>query len=77
MISILSKSRALLSNKYSQYKNMIVKIGYKCIVIDIQKSITWKYSRLRKNLHRNIDYSIIYSIKIIYNHENGISILTN
>ena len=41
---IIKKAHSLLSNKYLQYKNMIVGIGDKCIVIDIQKSITWKYS---------------------------------
>ena len=41
---IIEKAHFLLSNKYLQYKNMIVEIGDKCIVIDIQKSITWKYS---------------------------------
>ena len=43
-IDTIEKAHFLLSNKYLQYKNMIVKIGDKCIVIDIQKSITWKYS---------------------------------
>ena len=41
---IIKKAHSLLSNKYLQYKNMIVGIGDKCIVIDIQKSIAWKYS---------------------------------
>ena len=41
---IIEKAHFLLSNKYLQYKNMIVEIGDKCIVIDIQKAITWKYS---------------------------------
>jgi general stress protein 26 len=41
---IIEKAHFLLSEKYSQYKNMVVEIGDKCIVIDIQKAITWKYS---------------------------------
>ncbi len=40
----INKAHSLLSNKYIQYKNMIVGIGDKCIVINIQKYITWKYS---------------------------------
>jgi PPOX class probable F420-dependent enzyme len=40
----IEKAHYLLSNKYIQYKNKIVGIGDKCIVIDIQKTITWKYS---------------------------------
>jgi coenzyme F420-0:L-glutamate ligase / coenzyme F420-1:gamma-L-glutamate ligase len=40
----MNKVHFLLSDKYLQYKNTIVGIGDKCIVIDIQKSITWKYS---------------------------------
>ena len=42
--NIIEKAHFLLSNKYLQYRNMIVEIGDKCIVIDIQKTITWKYS---------------------------------
>jgi PPOX class probable F420-dependent enzyme len=41
---IIEKAHFLLSNKYLQYRNMIIQIGDKCIVIDIQKAITWKYS---------------------------------
>ena len=41
---IIEKAHFLLSNKYLQYRNMIVEIGDKCIVIEIQKVITWKYS---------------------------------
>jgi len=41
---IIEKAHFLLSNKYLQYRNMIVEIGDKCIVIDIQKAIKWKYS---------------------------------
>ncbi len=40
----IEKAHSLLSNKYFQYKNKIVGIGNNCIVIDIQKTITWKYS---------------------------------
>jgi PPOX class probable F420-dependent enzyme len=43
-IDTIQKAHFLLSNKYLQYKNMIVEIGDKCIIIDIQKSVTWKYS---------------------------------
>ena len=43
-IDTIKKAHFLLSNKYLQYKNRIVEIGDKCIVIDILKSITWKYS---------------------------------
>ena len=40
----VKKAHSLLSDKYIQYKKMIVGIGDKCIVIDIYKAITWKYS---------------------------------
>ena len=43
-IDTIKKAHSLLFNKYLQYKNRIVEIGDKCIVIDILKSITWKYS---------------------------------
>jgi len=43
-IDTINKAHSLLSNKYLQYKNRILEIGDKCIVIDILKSITWKYS---------------------------------
>ena len=43
-IDTVKKAHSLLFNKYLQYKNRIVEIGDKCIVIDILKSITWKYS---------------------------------
>jgi len=43
-IDTIEKAHFLLSNKYLQYRNMIIQIGDKCIVIDIQKAITWKYS---------------------------------
>ena len=43
-INTIKKAHSLLSNKYLQYRNMIVEIGDKCIVIEIQKAITWKYS---------------------------------
>ena len=36
---IIEKTHFLLSNKYLQYRNMIVEIGDTCIVIDIQKTI--------------------------------------
>lgn len=41
---IINKAHSLLSDKYFQYKKAIVGMGDKCIVIDIQKIITWKYS---------------------------------
>jgi PPOX class probable F420-dependent enzyme len=34
----------LLSEKYLQFKKIVVGIGDICIVIDIQKVISWKYS---------------------------------
>jgi hypothetical protein len=34
----------LLSEKYLQFKKIVVGIGDSCIVIDIQKAISWKYS---------------------------------
>ena len=40
----INKDHALLSDKYLQYKNTIIGMGEKCIVINIQKSILWKYS---------------------------------
>ena len=40
----IKQAHSLLSDKYLQYKNTIVGMGDKCIVIDIQKAITWKYS---------------------------------
>ncbi|HEY6588374.1 MAG TPA: pyridoxamine 5'-phosphate oxidase family protein [Nitrososphaeraceae archaeon] len=43
-IDTVKKAHSLLFHKYLQYKNRIVEIGDKCIVIDILKSITWKYS---------------------------------
>ena len=39
----IKQAHSLLSDKYLQYKNTIVGMGDKCIVIDIQKDITWKY----------------------------------
>jgi PPOX class probable F420-dependent enzyme len=44
----IKKAHFLLSEKYAQYKNMIVGIGDNCIVIDIQKSISWKYINYEK-----------------------------
>jgi PPOX class probable F420-dependent enzyme len=40
----IQKAHSLLSEKYFQYKK-IVDMGDICIVIDIQKEITWKYSK--------------------------------
>ena len=34
----------LLSEKYLQFKKIVVGIGNSCIVINIQKAISWKYS---------------------------------
>ena len=34
----------LLSEKYLQFKKLVVGIGDICIVIDIQKAISWKFS---------------------------------
>jgi PPOX class probable F420-dependent enzyme len=42
-IDTIKKTHFLLSEKYSQYKKM-VGMGHSCIVIDIQKVISWKYS---------------------------------
>jgi PPOX class probable F420-dependent enzyme len=39
----IKKAHFLLSEKYSQYKNQVVEMGDTCIVIDIQKTIIWKY----------------------------------
>ena len=36
-IDIIENAHFLLSNKYLQYRNMIVELGDKCIVIDIKK----------------------------------------
>ena len=47
-IDIIEKAHFLLSNKYLQYRNMIVELGDKCIVIDIKKTIIWKYSNKKK-----------------------------
>ena len=43
-IDIIKKAHFLSSEKYLQCKNTIVGIGDERIVIDIQKTITWKYS---------------------------------
>lgn len=40
---IIQKVHSLLSEKYLQYKK-IVGMGDSCLVIDIQKTTTWKYS---------------------------------
>ena len=42
-IDTLKKTHFLLSEKYIQYKK-IVGMGDSCIVIEIQKVISWKYS---------------------------------
>ncbi len=39
----LKKAHFLLSEKYSQYKKRVVEMGDTCIVIDIEKTICWKY----------------------------------
>ena len=39
----LKKPHFLLSEKYSQYKKRVVEMGDTCIVIDIEKTICWKY----------------------------------
>ena len=41
---IIEKAHSLLSEKYFQYKKAIAIMRDNCIVIDIQKTITWKYS---------------------------------
>ena len=43
-IDTIKTAHSLLSEKYFQYKKMIVGMGDSCIVIDIQKVIKWKYS---------------------------------
>lgn len=40
----IEKAHSLLSEKYFQYKKAIAIMRNNCIVIDIQKTITWKYS---------------------------------
>jgi len=40
----IEKAHSLLSEKYFQYKKAIAIMRNNCIVIDIQKIITWKYS---------------------------------
>lgn len=42
-IDTIKTAHSLLSEKYLQYKNL-VGMGDSCIVIDIQKAISWKYS---------------------------------
>lgn len=44
---IIQKVHSLLSEKYLQYKK-IIGMGESCIVIDIQKITSWKYS-IKKN----------------------------
>ena len=43
-IDIIKTAHSLLSEKYPQYKKLEVGIGNSCIVIDIQKTTSWKYS---------------------------------
>jgi PPOX class probable F420-dependent enzyme len=43
-IDTIQKAHSLLSEKYLQYKKIVVGMGDICIVIDIQKVISWKYS---------------------------------
>lgn len=40
----IKTAHSLLSEKYLQFKKIVVGIGNICIVIDIQKAISWKYS---------------------------------
>jgi PPOX class probable F420-dependent enzyme len=40
----IEKAHSLLSEKYFQYKKVIAIMRDNCIVIEIQKTITWKYS---------------------------------
>ncbi len=43
-IDTIQKAHSLLSEKYFQYKKIVVGMGDICIVIDIQRVISWKYS---------------------------------
>jgi PPOX class probable F420-dependent enzyme len=43
-IDTIQKAHSLLSEKYLQYKKIVVGMGDICIVIDIQKVISWKSS---------------------------------
>jgi hypothetical protein len=43
-IDTIQKAHSLLSEKYLQYKKIAVGMGDICSVIDIQKTISWKYS---------------------------------
>ena len=40
----IEKAHSLLAEKYFQYKKAIAIMRDNCIVIDIQKTISWKYS---------------------------------
>ena len=40
----IEKAHSLLSEKYFQYKKVIAIMRDNCIVIEVQKTITWKYS---------------------------------
>ncbi|HET9807426.1 MAG TPA: pyridoxamine 5'-phosphate oxidase family protein [Nitrososphaeraceae archaeon] len=43
-IDTIKMAHSLLSEKYQQYKKIVVEMGDICIVIDIQKTVSWKYS---------------------------------
>jgi PPOX class probable F420-dependent enzyme len=43
-IDTIKTAHSMLSEKYLQYKKIGVGMGDSCIVIDIQKTISWKYS---------------------------------
>ena len=43
-IDTIKTAHSLLSEKYPQYKKLVVGMGDSCIVIDIQKTTSWKYS---------------------------------
>ena len=43
-IDTIKIAHCLLSKKYLQYNKTVVGIGDSCIVVDIQKVISWKYS---------------------------------
>jgi coenzyme F420-0:L-glutamate ligase / coenzyme F420-1:gamma-L-glutamate ligase len=43
-IDTIKIAHSLLSKKYLQYNKTVVGVGDSCIVVDIQKVISWKYS---------------------------------
>ena len=43
-IDTIKTAHSLLSEKYPQYKKLVVGMGDSCIVIDIHKTTSWKYS---------------------------------